>query len=46
MQEEVQLKLEKEGNKIKIKSNIPIDLELYPNLFKYKIYECYKPENL
>jgi hypothetical protein len=25
---------------------MPIQTSLYPKLFQYKVYECYKPENL
>jgi len=29
-----------------VTSNLSIPLEEYPNLFKYKMYECFKPKDL
>ena len=34
------------GEAIKVISNLFITLEDYPQYFKYKIYECFKPMNL
>ena len=34
------------GDAIKVISNLFIPLDQYEHLFKYKIYECFKPTNL
>jgi len=43
---QVQAHLEKSGQIIKVTSKVYIPLDEYPSLFKYKIYECFKPTDL
>lgn len=38
--------LETHAKDIAIKTDTPIDLEVYAELFKYKVYEAYKPSTL
>jgi len=34
------------SEKIKVKQVSPINTSLYPQFFKYRIYEAYKPQTL
>ena len=42
----VQQRLAKSSRNIKVASYLNIDLKEYPQHFKYKIYECFKPMDL
>jgi len=43
---QVQDKLQSNASQITVSQNLPFNTSLYPNLFKFKIYDSYKPKNL
>ena len=44
--QEVQQRLLQNADDIRVTNSIQIPFDEYPHLFKYKIYECFKPETL
>lgn len=43
---EAENKLLMRADEIKVQQDVQIPFDKHQNLFKYKIYECYKPKDL
>jgi hypothetical protein len=44
--EELQERLDRNADDIIVHSDLPVNTDKYPSLFKYKLYECFKPTTL